>query len=163
MELPKPSKPYHWAWIFTMVSLVLAWLARPDPQHVIFRNATKDDLWLQHTPANWKDLDLVTPMAKRQCDNVSFVFAHQFNVTDRRLMDNAFYYCSEGWIAAAEVVNSSGSIICREELASEVKTTKRFKTVNITFRRNGYTFESSYSNIHSCEIQFALAVLRGKW
>ena len=150
MELPKPSKPYHWAWIFTMVSVVLAWLARPDPQHVIFHNASKEDLLLQHTPANWKDLELVTPAVKKLCE-------------DRRLRDRAFYYCSDGWIASAEVVNSSGSILCKEEFVAEVKTTRRFKHVNITFMRNGYSHKSSYSNVASCEIQFALAVLNGEW
>lgn len=163
MELPKPSKPWHWAWVFTIVTVALAWLARPDPQHLIFHNTSDADLLLQHTPANWKDLALVTPMAQAMCKDVTLVFAHQFNVSDRRLRDKAFYFCSEGWMAAPEVVNKSGKIFCKEEYGHVIKTTKRFKNVNVTYLRDGYPQKSSFSSVQSCEVQFAIAVLDGRW
>lgn len=162
MEIPRPKKGWHWAWIFLVTAVTLAWISRPDVQSLKFLNTTVEDLDLKRTPPRWKTLELVTKMAKSRCEGTNLLFAHQF-VVGERLSDRAFYYCSEGWFGSPTVQNLGGKIWCREEYAGVVKTTSRFKTVNLTFTQFGSKKTLPYTDIHACEVQFAVAILNKQW
>jgi len=162
MELPRPKKGWHWAWIFLATSVTLAWISRPGVQNLKFLNTTKDDLGLKKTPPSWKSLELATPMAERHCDDTHLLFAHQF-VVGERLTDRAFFYCTEGWVGSPTVLKIGGKIWCREEYAGVVKTTSRTKTVNLTFTQLGTTKHLHLTDIRACEVQFAVAILNNAW